>query len=234
MTETFIALLFAHVLADFVFQSNWIAIGKQTRHPGALAAHIAWVFGLAVLAVGTWNPVLLWLAGAHLAIDLIKSFWPPSLTAFLLDQAAHLVTLVAAAWYVPDLLSAGYLGALTWLPAAMVLIAGFVLATRAGGFAMMMLMAPFADANLPAGLTNGGALIGFLERAIIFVFVMVGEPAGIGFLIAAKSVLRFDTTREDQKASEYVIIGTLASFGWAMAVAWGALALLEAVQPLQF
>jgi hypothetical protein len=32
--------------------------------------------------------------------------------------------------------------------------------------------------------------------------------------------MRFGTTTKDQRASEYVIIGTLASFGWALAVSY--------------
>ena len=239
MIETFIALLLAHVLADFVFQSNWIAMGKQARHPGALAAHLAWVFGMAWLAFGTLDATALGILAAltlvHILIDIAKSFFPVSLTSFLADQAAHLVTLAVVAHAAPDMWSAGLWGTVVWLPAAMGIAAGFILATRAGGFAMMMLMTRFADAKLPEGLTNGGALIGFLERAIIFMFVFVGEPAGVGFLIAAKSVLRFDAVKDTEKAgraSEYVIIGTLASFGWAMAVAWGALALVSEVAPL--
>lgn len=234
MIETFIALLFAHVMADFVFQSDWIATGKQDRHPGALAAHLAWVFGFTLVVMGTWDPILLWLALAHLAIDLTKSFFTPSLTAFLTDQAAHLVTLILVAYFVPDLWAQGLWASVQWLPGLLGIAAGLLLATRAGEFMMQFLMAQFDLSELPKGLANGGKLIGRLERGIIYVFVMVGEPAGIGFLIAAKSVLRFDTTREDQRASEYVIIGTLASFGWAMAVAWSALALVSRVAPLGF
>ena len=236
MIETFIALLFAHVLADFVFQSDWIAQGKQKRHLGALAAHTAWVLGLTVLIVGSPDPLALGLICAltatHLLIDLAKSFFTPSLTAFLTDQGAHLVTLIAAAYFFPDLWAQGLWASISWLPGLLAVATGFLLATRAGEFVMQFLMAQFDLSALPKGLANGGKLIGRLERGIIYVFVMVGEPAGIGFLIAAKSVLRFDTTREDQRASEYVIIGTLASFGWAMAVAWSALAMVSRVAPL--
>jgi len=62
--------------------------------------------------------------------------------------------------------------------------------------------------------------------------VISGQSAGIGFLIAAKSVLRFGSVGDDRKISEYVIIGTLASFGWAMAVAFGTVALMSALWPL--
>ena len=58
--------------------------------------------------------------------------------------------------------------------------------------------------------------------------VLAGEPAGVGFLIAAKSVLRFDTLRQGRRASEYVIVGTLASFTWAFLAALATQALLPA------
>ena len=236
MIETFIALLLAHVLADFVFQSDWIANGKQDRDLGALAAHFAFVLGFSWLAVGTLDPMALAVIGVlsvtHMLIDLAKSFFKPSLTAFIGDQVAHLATLIAAAHFAPDLWAASLWSGVDWLPGLMGIVAGFLIATRAGEFVMQFLMAQFDLSALPTGLANGGKLIGRLERGIIYVFVMVGEPAGIGFLIAAKSVLRFDTTREDQRASEYVIIGTLASFGWAMAVAWSALAIVSRVAPL--
>ena len=54
----------------------------------------------------------------------------------------------------------------------------------------------------------------------------------MGFLIAAKSVLRFDASKRKQKAAEYVIIGTLASFGWALICAYATLALLDHLPPL--
>ncbi len=55
--------------------------------------------------------------------------------------------------------------------------------------------------------------------------VLAGQPDGVGFLITAKSILRFgEVSREGATGgrgiSEYVIIGTLASFGWAWAVAY--------------
>ena len=61
-----------------------------------------------------------------------------------------------------------------------------------------------------------GRQIGLLERGLIFALILGGQPLGVGFLIAAKSVLRFGTASRDQRSAEYVIIGTLASFGWAI------------------
>ncbi|MFT7046419.1 MAG: hypothetical protein ACJAYH_001695 [Celeribacter sp.] len=100
----------------------------------------------------------------------------------------------------------------------MLLIAGAIYATRAGGFAVGKLMMPFAAGAPLESLPRGGMMIGILERGLIFLMFLAGQPAGIGFLIAAKSVLRFDAASKNEKA-EYVIIGTLASFSWAIAIA---------------
>jgi len=183
-----------------------------------------------VAALGAWHPFLAALAGAHLLIDLAKTFAPKDrLWPFLADQSAHLATVLAVVLIAPGLWATGLWADQGWLPGAMAALAGVILATRAGGFAVGLLIKPHYADDLPQGLVNGGALIGVLERGLIFLFVMVGQPAGIGFLVAAKSVLRFESTARDQRASEYVIIGTLASFGWAMAVAWATLALLGAL-----
>lgn len=72
---------------------------------------------------------------------------------------------------------------------------------------------------LKEGLKDGGKRIGQLERAVIFRLIMVGQPSGIGFLVAAKSILRFEEAKK-QPVAEYVLIGTLWSFGLAMALAW--------------
>lgn len=232
MTETFAALLLAHTLADFVFQTRYLAENKR-RLP-VLLLHGAVVLGLAQAALGrvdAWE--LLALALLHIATDWLKSRLPaPGLAAFLADQATHLAAIAALAVLRPGLWAAGLWAGLDGLPALMALAAGAILATRAGGFAVGLLMRPWAGDDLPRGLTNGGALIGLLERGLIFLLVMVGQPAGVGFLVAAKSVLRFETTSRDQRAGEYVIIGTLASFGWALLAAYATLALMAALPPI--
>ncbi len=230
MIETFTALLFAHAVADFVLQSRWMVIHK--RRPEAMLAHIGVVLVTAVVALGSVNPALLALAAAHLAIDAAKISWPgKGLRPFLADQLAHLASLLALAFWMPGLWTAGLWSGCAPLPALMALGAGLILTTRAGGFAVGILMEPWAK-DAPVGLMGGGRTIGLLERGLIFVLVLTGQPEGIGLLIAAKSVLRFSAVKDDLKVSEYVIIGTLASFGWAIVVAFLTVFLLSALPPL--
>ena len=240
MTETLALLLLAHVLADFVLQPSRMAQAKAAGHVGWMLAHIGVVAVLSVGLLGVQTgPALMVVGGltlVHLGIDTAKVLVGARLSgiaAFVVDQAAHLVTLVLVATLNPQLWAQGLwaVHAPLWLPAAAAVIAGAVLATRAGGFALGLLMQPLGDVGLN-GLPGGGRIIGMLERGIIFLLILAGEPGGIGFLIAAKSVLRFGAVKEESRLSEYVIIGTLASFGWAMLMAIGTVMLLSALPPL--
>ncbi|MEM8957522.1 MAG: DUF3307 domain-containing protein [Pseudomonadota bacterium] len=235
MAQTFAALLLAHVIADFLLQPDWMV--RRKREPAVLLAHIGVVGGLSLACLGGAWPVALGVAAAHLVIDAVK-VWalPPRLRdtagAFCTDQIAHLATLIVAALWVPGAAQSGlwapWLDLLT-IPA--IALSGLILTVTAGGFAVGLLIAPYAAQVAAEGLPRAGKVIGQLERALIFLLVMIGQPAGIGFLIAAKSFLRFEASKE-QKASEYVIIGTLASFGWALAIASLTAALMDLVQTL--
>lgn len=230
MYETFAALLLAHALADFVLQPAGMAAGK--RRPLVLLSHGAVVLGTAIAATGSLHPALLALSALHMATDYAKARLGRGFSGFLADQAVHMATLLAIAATAPAVWSTGLWAGTAQMPALFALAAGAILAVRAGGFAIGQLMQPWAEAITLDGLPGGGRAIGHLERGLIFLMVLGGMAEGIGFLIAAKSVLRFGTVREEAKLSEYVIIGTLASFAWALVAAFGTLALLSHLPPL--
>jgi hypothetical protein len=64
---------------------------------------------------------------------------------------------------------------------------------------------------------RGGRMIGIFERLIIFILVLLGEYAAIGFLITGKSIIRF-AQRHENIRSEYVLVGTMVSYGLAILV----------------
>ncbi|MDO8881896.1 DUF3307 domain-containing protein [Pseudotabrizicola sp.] len=240
MAETLALLLLAHVLADFVLQPGRMAQAKASGHPGWMLAHVGIVGAVTAVLLGVQTAEAAWVVAgltlAHLVIDAAKvglSARLSGIAGFVADQVAHLVTLLLVAGLWPQMWANGLWAAHAplWLPAAVALMAGAVLATRAGGFALGLLMRPWGEVGLD-GLPGGGRIIGMLERGIIFLLILAGEPGGIGFLIAAKSVLRFGAVKEESRLSEYVIIGTLASFGWAMLMAIGTVMLLSALPPL--
>ncbi|WP_422073999.1 DUF3307 domain-containing protein [Tranquillimonas rosea] len=236
MYQTAAALLFAHVLADFVLQSDGMI--REKRRPLVQLAHAAIVLAASLAALGQVLalPVVL-LAVAHLGIDRVKLAVEDTIRPFLIDQGAHLITIGAIAvasptlwkdglW--PDLLPAKVADL---VPLAMLYVAGFIVAVRTGGFAVDKLLAPYTPywkraAILSGGLQNGGLLIGQLERGLTYLLVLAGYPTGVAFLIAAKSILRFNASKDDRRIAEYVIIGTLASVGWALAAAFATGALI--------
>ena len=220
MTETFIALLLGHVLGDYVLQSTGMVARK--RRVTVLLLHVAIVGLASLVALGGAPLMVLAVVLAHLAIDAVKTYLAPeTLIAYLLDQAAHVAVTAAAAYLVPGAFAAGrWAGAPDLVVQMAVAVIGLIVATLAGGPAVGLLMKPYDIPDLPDGLPNGGRMIGLLERALIVLMVLVDQPAAIGFLIAAKSILRFDMASESRAAGEYVIIGTLASFAWALVAAF--------------
>lgn len=62
---------------------------------------------------------------------------------------------------------------------------------------------------------NRGRIIGLLERALLYVFLLQGQYGAIGFVLAAKAFTRFKAL-DDRPFAEYVLIGTLLSAGCAL------------------
>lgn len=235
MIETFIALSFGHILADYVFQMDWMV--KRKRDPGIFLAHIALVLALTMAAIGRLDaPEVLALGGAHLVIDAIKTYLlRDTIGTHLMDQFSHFISILAVSVYAPNLWKTGiWHGQWAGIPHAMLLLAGAIFVTRAGAISIGKLMdMQDQPETTSSGLPKGGLTIGYLERGLIFALMLGGLAASIGFLIAAKSILRFGTVSEDRRVSEYVIIGTLASFGWAIVVSLAVLHLLSALPALE-
>lgn len=82
-------------------------------------------------------------------------------------------------------------------------------------------------------LDKAGAYIGMLERAFVFIFIITDHWEGIGFLLGAKSVFRYGdlSKTKDRKLTEYILIGTLISFGFAMLIGIGYNYIWEYIEP---
>lgn len=247
MLETAVALVFAHCLADFVLQSDAM-VRDKTRTPVLLAhAGIVALASWAALGLAPAPLLILFVAASHVLVDALKlRYGGAGFAAFATDQAAHLAAIALAAALVPDAYAAGLwtrphgpLGPwMPLLPQAMALAAGLIATVWAGGYAVRTLMSALAFTEARDSLPKGGQLIGRLERLMILMLLLADQPDGIGLLIAAKSILRFNELARDasapdagRRASEYVIIGTLASFAWAIATAWATDAALRALAP---
>ena len=72
--------------------------------------------------------------------------------------------------------------------------------------------------NSEEDIIGAGKIIGILERAIILTLGLLGEYGSISFVLAAKSMARFKQLEKRQFAEIY-LIGTLASFFFALIIA---------------
>jgi hypothetical protein len=98
----------------------------------------------------------------------------------------------------------------------MILSAGAIFSIIAASFLIDLVLGSLGfqqKGEEDGDIKDGGKIIGYLERSLIFMFILMAYPAGIGFLIAAKSVFRFGelTSPDRRKQAEYIIIGTLLS-----------------------
>ena len=85
---------------------------------------------------------------------------------------------------------------------------------------LMMSQWVIEEDNTDHSLEKAGKYIGILERLFVFGFIILNQWSAIGLLITAKSVFRFGdlSKSKNRKLTEYVLIGTLVSFGIAIAV----------------
>jgi len=212
-------LIAAHAFGDFALQPTWlVARRRQLRY---LVIHTGIHAILVYVILQAWA---CWQASvvvfiAHTVIDWTKVRLPDATRWFVADQAAHILVLMGVAWWlVASGLMTSFAGGGYQL---LVLLGGFILTVRGAGFLVGKFAQHLAQANQLElnGLENGGKWIGLFERALIFVLIFIREPAGIGFLVAAKSILRFEEAK-DQKLAEYVLIGTLLSFSLGIALSW--------------
>lgn len=220
-------LILAHVLGDFIFQPDrWVAKKREKKHrSGYLYKHLA-VHALALLVllqfnIRYWIGILVILI-THLLIDLSKLNLEERFNRgwlFILDQVAHLLVILAVVYsYYPFDLQTESL----FTPHVLLLITSILVVTSVSAIIMRLLMSRWAlpEDKPEDSLPLAGKYIGMLERLLVFSFIALGQWSAIGWLIAAKSILRFsDLSRaRDRKLTEYVLIGTLLSFGMAIAV----------------
>jgi hypothetical protein len=182
------------------------------------------IHGLLVLLV-LWDvrywPLALVIMITHYAIDVLKLYQQKGynkISWFWADQILHLISLVIFywIWFQPNWHILPGIGHAFWIYAT-----SLVFITVATGVIIQVLMQQWAQEindSSSQSLKNAGKFIGILERIFIYIFIVAGHWEPIGFLLAAKSIFRFGDLKEarDRKLTEYILIGTLLSFGIAI------------------
>lgn len=116
---------------------------------------------------------------------------------------------------------------------AAILLSGGLIAVFAGGPLAMAATAPVRREvnslpdNDPQRLLAdefmmGSRSIGILERGLMYAFLAAGQPEAAALALAAKSLARGPATDHGKYASEYFMLGTLASVIASVAMSMGA------------
>jgi len=218
-------LLIAHVLGDFVFQPKaWIKGKQKKRHRSKFLYLHLFIHAIALLLLlgfnfSYWIGILCILI-THGIIDTLKLYFETqknTRSLFLLDQLAHLLIIAIVVYcYTPFEILFEQL----FTAKLLLLILSLLIITFVSSVLMRVLMGKWElEENSPKkSLKQAGKYIGILERLFVFGFIVLNQWAAIGLLITAKSVFRFGdlSNAKDRKLTEYVLIGTLLSFGIAI------------------
>ncbi len=222
-----IKLLLAHCLGDFALQpEKWVKDKRKNTYTSPyLYAHIG-IHALALLLVFQFDisywPLYVAILVSHYFIDLVKlSLYrrKRERLLFIVDQAAHLMIIVAAVGHYSDLpFDVDFL----FKPEVLLFVLAIICLTSVSGVVMKIIMSRWSleENDLKHSLNKAGFYIGILERLFVFGFIVLQQWEAIGLLITAKSVFRFGdlSKAKDRKLTEYVLIGTMLSFGSAILI----------------
>ncbi|WP_374462793.1 DUF3307 domain-containing protein [Chryseobacterium sp.] len=222
----FIKLILAHLLGDFTLQPNsWVA-DKENYKLKSKFLYLHVLIHIALSLIFLWDLQLWWVAVlvgfTHFVIDAAKLTFQNVKTKkrwFFIDQLLHILVIAGVSFYFQEF-SFGFLQNQEFLK---IIMAALFLTTPASVFIKILLSswtpAPDGPNTIQTeSLSSAGKYIGILERLMVFTFIMVNHWEGVGFMVAAKSVFRFSDLAQakQRKLTEYVLIGTLLSFGLAV------------------
>lgn len=219
-----IKLTLAHLLGDFLLQPDkWIeSKNKSTYKSKYLYFHIGLHLLLLLIVLqfdfSFWKVFVL-IPTTHYLIDLSKLLLRRKIDnrqLFLYDQILHfliifLVTKIYFSFKVDfDLI---------YSTKNILLLTALISITYVSSVVIKILIWKWKQEN--ENTNAAGKYIGMMERALVFVFIILNHWEGVGFLLAAKSVFRFgDLTKSNEiRLTEYILIGTLLSFGIAIGIA---------------
>ena len=226
MTSSYIwlvKLIFSHLLTDFVLQpTTWVQDRNQKHFASIkLYLHALVTAGLVYILIGGqyWAVALVILV-SHFLIDGWKSYRPRLIAYFLIDQFLHLLVLFGCwvvtfkQWtFISDQWKQLNSNTHSWI-----VLTAFVFMTSPAGILIGQLTSRWSEKvdDSENSLANAGKWIGIIERIIVLVLVLQGQWTVIGLLVTAKGIIRFSEKDRQEAKTEYLVIGTLLSIGFAM------------------
>lgn len=231
MIAFILKLLLAHLTGDFILQpQRWVAAKEINKiRSKYLYYHIA-VHALCLLLVLGFNfrywGALLIIIISHYIIDALKLLLQTASTKrfyFFADQVLHFIMIaVVVNIYFPFRINWSVLFA----PQLLLFLCFLIIVSKGIAIVIQLIISRWQlkewlheEGKASEGLEKAGFYIGILERLFVFIFIVLNHWEAIGFLLAAKSIFRFGdlTKARDCKLTEYILMGTLISFGLAIA-----------------
>jgi hypothetical protein len=220
----------AHLIGDYLLQSAAMVRHKKRLKEKSwmLYAHCFFHGLLIYLFSAQWNNIWLpMLVGiSHFLIDWWKLNRPDVTAYFIIDQLLHITVLMLLYVFTQTETGAFKIWFIFWWnnEKFWAIVMGYMLLLWPLSFLIGYLTQRWRNdighqlERTKESLAEAGKWIGMFERILIFTFVITNQYAGVGLLIAAKSILRFNETKKEsgRKEAEYILIGTLISFAFAI------------------
>ena len=211
--------LIAHVLGDFVFQSE-----KNAKDKNSKGLRSKWL---------PWHTLIIFIVSWTLSWNF--SFFLPALfialTHWLIDANKHYLSkvkfFIRLQFFIDQFIHLAIIGGVVFLFSycssikpllnqhALTIIFSYIFILKPANILIGEIF-KFYEITIPEkeGLKNAGKLIGDCERFLILTLILCNHIEVVGFLLAAKSILRYRDS--DTVKTEYVLTGTLLSFGIAI------------------
>jgi hypothetical protein len=220
-----IKLLLVHFIGDFFLQpKKWVKEKEQKKlKSNKLYLHV--LIHVVLTSIVLWDTSLWGLIATigitHLIIDATKLLIQKKKTKrllFFIDQILHITVIFICYYLFTETIFD--LNILVTENSLLLLICVLFLTTPSA-----IIMKTFFSIwdiktilNKNGSLKNSGTYIGILERLLVFIFIVLDQWEAVGFLITAKSVFSFGNLRvsKQRQLTEYILIGTLISFGIAI------------------
>lgn len=220
-----IKLLLAHIIGDFLLQpKKWVKEKEKKKlKSNKLYFHVS--IHIVLTSIFLWD-VSLWLiiltvGITHLAIDATKLSIQKKKTRrllFFIDQLLH-IAIIFCCYFI--FIENTFILNNIVTESNLLLVTCLLFLTIPTSIIMKTIFLKWNISELTKNnqsLEDAGKYIGILERVLVFIFIIVGHWEAVGFLITAKSVFRFGDLKESKhrQLTEYILIGTLISFGIAI------------------
>ncbi|WP_372756593.1 DUF3307 domain-containing protein [Mariniflexile sp.] len=220
-----IKLLLAHFIGDFFLQpKKWVKEKEQNKlKSNKLYLHVlihVILTGILLWDFTLWG-IILTIGITHFIIDAVKLIIQKKKNKrllFFIDQLVHIIIIFLCYYIFTE--NTFNLANYTTETNLLLLICLLFL-TVPTSIIMKTIFLKWNISKLTKNnksLEDAGKYIGILERILVFIFIIVGHWEAVGFLITAKSVFRFGDLKESKhrQLTEYILIGTLISFGIAI------------------